>query len=260
MLFPEMVASPVIVTNSRGIASDTIAEHVIAMILALFRRLPLAVRRQWERVWAQEELSAPPGNRMLAGSTVVVVGLGGIGSAVARRLDALGAYVIGVRRRGSEAVGGVARVHVSGEIPGLLPAADVVVIAAPQTHQTRGMFGRAALGAMKPDAILVNVSRGGLVDEDALTEALAAGRLGGAALDVLRDEPLHPASPLWHLPNVLITPHTSGFRDDHWDVITELFSQNLRRFLRGDTLLNSWTRAPGTDRHRGQIRPADVSV
>ena len=119
------------------------------------------------------------------------------------------------------------------------------VIAAPQTRLTRGMVGKRELAAMKSDAILVNVSRGGLVDEEALADALRSGCLAGAALDVFRNEPLGSDSPWWGVPNVLITPHTSGFRADHWDAATALFADNLRRFERGDTLLNMVDKAAG---------------
>jgi phosphoglycerate dehydrogenase-like enzyme len=239
MLYPEMIASPVVITNSRGTSADTMAEHVIAVTLALFRRLPLAFQRQAEKTWAQDEIASPPGNRRLEGSHVVLVGLGEIGSATARRLHALGAIVTGVRRRTDAPVPpGVSAVRPSEDLLSVLPHADVVVIAAPQTSGTRGMIGEGAFAAMKQDAVLVNVSRGGLIDETALGAALTSGRLAGAALDVLRNEPLPPDSPLWNVPNLLITPHTSGFRPDHWDAVTTLFADNLRRFERGDTLLN----------------------
>jgi phosphoglycerate dehydrogenase-like enzyme len=120
----------------------------------------------------------------------------------------------------------------------VLPVADVVVIAAPHTSSTRGLIGAAELAAMMPQTILVNVSRGRLVDEDALAAALLRGSIGGAALDVFEREPLPSDSPLWDLPNVLITPHTSGFRPDHWDVMTALFADNLRRYEQAEPLLN----------------------
>jgi phosphoglycerate dehydrogenase-like enzyme len=238
MLFPEMVASPVVITNSRGVSAATMAEHTLAVTLALFRHLPLAAARQREHVWAQDEISTR-GNRMIAGAQVLVVGLGAIGAAIATRMAALGARVRGIRRRaGGPAVEGVSAVATTDQLSSMLSEADVVVVSAPHTSETQKMIGRAELAAMKPGAVLVNVSRGRLVDEAALASALEEGRLAGAALDVFEHEPLAEDSRLWDLPNVLITPHTSGFRPDHWDVMTDLFAENLRRYDAGQQLLN----------------------
>ena len=246
MLYPEMVASPVVLTNSRGLSGDTIAEHVLAVTLALFRRLPLAFARQAAHRWAQDEIGAPPGNRTIAGSRVAVVGAGAIGGATATRMHALGASVTLIRRRPDQpAPQGITDVRGAADLAAVLPGTDVLVIAAPQTRTTRGLIGRAELALMQPNAVIVNVSRGGLIDEAALADALTQGRLGGAALDVFRQEPLPPDHPLWSLPNVLITPHTSGFRTDHWDAATGLFADNLRRFDRGQPLLNVVDKASG---------------
>ena len=239
MLHAEMRARPVVITNSRGISGDAIAEHVLAVTLALFRRLPLAFARQAQKIWAQDEIGAPPGNRALAGAHVVIVGVGAIGAATAVRMRALGASVTAVRRRvNAPAPPGIDDVRGAGDLPSILPSADVLVVAAPQTPRTRGLIGQPELAQMKADAIVVNVSRGALVDEDAVADALRGGRLGGAALDVFRHEPLPPDHPLWDAPNLLITPHTSGFRRDHWDAATALFADNLRRFERGEPLIN----------------------
>ena len=255
MLYPEMRASPVVLTNSRGLSADTIAEHVLALMLALFRRLPLAFERQGQRRWAQDELVthtsdgvtpgaadrpyALPANRTIAGATVVIVGLGGIGRATAVRLAALGATVTGIRRRAGELLPpGVTAAHPPSALHDLLPTADVVVLTAPQTAATRGLIGAPELALMKPAAVIVNVSRGALIDEDALADALRTGRLGAAALDVFRDEPLPPDHALWEAPNLLITPHTAGYRSDHWQAATDLFADNLRRFESGESLLN----------------------
>jgi phosphoglycerate dehydrogenase-like enzyme len=238
MLFPEMVASPVVITNSRGVSADTMAEHVLAVTLALFRNLPLAVERQLQRAWAQDELSAR-GNRTIEGTHVLVIGVGAIGGAVARRMAALGARVTGVRRNvGGAAVEGVSATLSPDGMPSALEEADVVVISAPHTTETRGLIGAGELASMKRNAVLVNVSRGRLVDEGALAAALRTGQIAGAALDVFEHEPLPPESPLWDIPNVLITPHTSGFRPDHWDVMTSLFAENLRRYEAGGELRN----------------------
>ena len=239
MLFPESIASPVIITNSRGNSAETIAEHVIAVTLALFRQLPLAWRRQTETVWAQNELSQPAVIRTLKGARVLVVGLGAIGGAVARLAAGFGAHVVGVRRHpDAPPVPGVDVVIPPGRLLHALQHADVVVVAAPQTADTRHLIGAAELDAMKPDAVLVNVSRGKLVDEAALEHCLASGRLRGAALDVFEHEPLDPASPLWRDPRVLITPHVSGIHDRYWPDAAALFADNLRRFVAGEPLRN----------------------
>ena len=237
MLFPEMVASPVVMTNSRGMSAGTIGEHVLAVTLALFRRLPHAFRSQAAGEWAQDAIGAE-GNRLIAGARVLVVGLGAIGGAVAHRMTLLGAHVTGLRRRAAGVTHGEWTIAPSDRLHDLLPAADVVVIAAPHTRETRGLIGRPELSLMARDAILINVSRGQLVDEAALIEALGAGTIGGAALDVFVDEPLPLDSPFWTLPNVLITPHTSGFRPDHWDAATSLFAGNLELFDTGQPLVN----------------------
>ncbi|HET7221060.1 MAG TPA: D-2-hydroxyacid dehydrogenase [Vicinamibacterales bacterium] len=237
MLFPEMIASPIVLTNSRGMSADTIAEHVLAVTLAMFRRLPEAFRYQSAKVWAQDAISLA-GNRALAGSRIVIVGLGSIGRAVAQRMTALGARVTGVRRNPGADTDAVERVVGAEVLREVLNDADVVVVSAPHTRDTRSLIGAAELAAMPPHALLVNVSRGPLVDEPALVQALRSHAIAGAALDVFNDEPLPPDSPFWTLPNVLITPHTSGLRADHWDAAVALFSDNLRRFVSGQPLLN----------------------
>ena len=239
LLSPELKRGGVVLTNSRGVHADFIAEHVVAVTLALFRKLHLAVRRQLEGRWAQAELNAAPPPRLLRGATAGVVGLGAIGAAVARAMTGLGADVRAIRRRpGLAPPPGVSRAGGPDELPDLLAGADVVVLAAPLTGETRGLIGRHELALMKAGAVLVNVSRGKLVREDELADALTRGVIAGAALDVFEHEPLDPGSPLWRLPNTLITPHTSGFRPDYWDVVTDLFAENLQRYRRGEPLVN----------------------
>ena len=158
----------------------------------------------------------------------------------------LGAVVSGVRRRVTvDRPDWLSSAGTPDELRAFLAAADVVVIAAPQTRDTRGLLGAAELAVMRRDALVVNVSRGKLIDEAALVDALTNGTIGGAALDVFAHEPLAADSPLWDMPNVLITPHTSGFRPDHWDRATALFADNLRRFERGEPLLNLVDKAAG---------------
>ncbi|OFW03734.1 MAG: hypothetical protein A3H96_04375 [Acidobacteria bacterium RIFCSPLOWO2_02_FULL_67_36] len=239
MLFPAMVDSPAVMTNSRGISADTIAEHVLAVTLAMFRKLPLAMRSQMSRYWAQDDALKAPAIRRIAGARVLVIGLGAIGGATAWRMAALGAEVTGIRRDVSRPLPeGVTRTEPPDRLCAALPDAEVVVVAAPLTPRTRHMIGARELAAMRPGALLVNVSRGKLVDEGALVAALVAGKIGGAALDVFEHEPLSTDSPLWTLPDVLITPHMSGFRPDHWRAVTDLFMDNLRRYERKEALRN----------------------
>jgi len=243
MLFPAMIESAVVMTNSKGLSADTIAEHVLSVILALFRKLPLAFAGQRAREWVQSEVTSGTAIRTIAGSRALIVGLGSIGLATAQRLAALSAHVDAVRRRPDSAKPPyIERVESPDRLLDLLPSADVVVLSAPQTTATRHLIGRRELEAMRPGSVLVNVSRGALVDEQALTQALAADpgkqTVAAAALDVFEHEPLPPESPLWSLPNVVITPHVAGFRPDHWEAVTSLFAENLRRFDSGQPLLN----------------------
>jgi phosphoglycerate dehydrogenase-like enzyme len=237
MLFPAMIDSPIQLTNSRGIASAPIAEHVIAVTLALLRDLPLAWQRQREGVWAQNEFHHRPPLRTLSGARVLIVGLGSIGEPTARLAAAFGAHVIGIRRRPGPPPPGVEAVLPPDRLRAELPAADVVVIAAPHTAATWQMIGERELGMLKNGAVLVNVSRGKLIDEVALARELAKGRIR-AALDVFDHEPLAPESPLWRSPDVLITPHVAGFFAEYWPTTVATFADNLRRFESGAPLVN----------------------
>jgi len=246
MLFPAMIAAPVLISNSRGLSADHIAEHVIALALALFRKFPVTFRSQGARHWAQDDVVGLPALRTIQSSRVLLIGLGSIGAACAWRFASLGAHVSGIRRRQDlPAPPGVTIVGPPAELRPRLAGADIVVITAAQTRDTRGMIGERELGAMSPGAILINVSRGGLVNETALARALASDEIGGAGLDVFEHEPLDPSSPLWALPNVIITPHMSGFRPDHWQAATDLFAENLRRFESDQPLLNIVDKSSG---------------
>jgi phosphoglycerate dehydrogenase-like enzyme len=243
LLFAELVDSPVVLTNARGIHGDAMAEHVIALVIVLFRQIHHAIRRQSAHRWAKEPQAQ---FRTLKGRRIGIVGLGAIGLAVAERASALGMDVVALRRDPSAPRPPfVSVVHGPGGLADLLRESDAVVVTAPLTRDTRGMIGAEQLGLMRPDAVLVNVSRGKLVREQELAEALARGTIAGAALDVFEHEPLDESSPLWDLPNVVITPHTSAFRDDYWTLAVDLFASNLRRFERGEVLANL------VDKHAG---------
>lgn len=234
-----LIESDVILTNAAGIHAPPIAETVLAMILHFARGLDFAVRAQARGAWdrsAFDRANAPL--REIGESTVGIVGLGGIGRAVAERASALGARVLGLRRRPSEPPPGVELVHGEEGLARILRESHYVVLAAPLTPLTRHMIDRAALRLMRPDAVLVNVSRGALVDEDALVEALREGRIRGAALDVFATEPLPAGHPLWSLPNVLITPHVSGCTHRFWERHAALLVENIGRYLEGRPLKN----------------------
>jgi D-2-hydroxyacid dehydrogenase (NADP+) len=235
----ELAARAITVTNSRGVQAIPIAEHVMACILALARRLPQTMRDQQERVWRPNEFIGDVSPWVLSGRTLAVLGVGTLGEAIAGRAQAFGMHVIGVRRhpeRGRPA--GFDDVLGPADMDRLLALADIVVVAAPLTAETNLLLDADAIAKMKPGAIVVNIARGQLVDEEALASALVDGRLGGAALDVFTTEPLPASSSFWSMPNVIVTPHNSGFRTGHFDAVIDLFSDNLTRFERGVELLN----------------------
>ena len=236
MLFPEMRASEVLLTNSRGMNARSVAEHAMALLFALARRLPDAFEAQRGRRWIQGSLSGLPA---LQGRTMGIVGLGAIGARLAQMASAFGMRVIATRRDPrAERPPEVAEVMPASALTRLLAESDVVILAAPLTDDTRELIGAAELGSMKPTAWFINVARGKLVRERDLVDALAAGRIAGAGLDVFEREPPPADSPLWTLPNVVMTPHVAGFRDDYWEAAVELFAENLRRYRSGWPLLN----------------------
>ena len=244
LMFPELLASDVVLTGARGIRARSIAEHVLGVTLALARLLPATLRAQTAHHWAQEDLEA--GARTLQGARMGIVGLGAIGLEVVKIAAPFGFRIIAIRRHAGEpAPDGVEAVWPPDRLPDLLAQSDVVVLAAPHTPETKRLIGRAQIARMKPGALLVNVARGKLVDDEAVISALRDGRLGGAALDVFSQEPLDPASPYWDLPNVIITPHTAGAMRDYWTPLVALFAGNLRRFERGEPLVNVVDKSAG---------------
>jgi phosphoglycerate dehydrogenase-like enzyme len=183
--------------------------------------------------------------RELSEGTVGLLGLGGIGEAVARRALALGMRVAAARRSQADGPAGVEVMTGEGALDRLLSLSDYLVVTVPRTAETEGMVGARELALLPPGAVVVNVSRGGIVDEEALAEALRGGRLRGAALDVFATEPLPASSPLWGLPNALLLPHVSGTSHRFWRRETDLIVANLRRYLAGERLLNT------VDKHAG---------
>jgi phosphoglycerate dehydrogenase-like enzyme len=229
----------VVVTNSRGLHANSMAEHALGLIFAFARKLHLARDAQARRDWMQERMwtGAPP-FRDVAGATLGLVGLGAIGSALAARARALGMKVIAVRRRPAADPAPADAQWGEERLEEMLGVSDFVVLAPPLTPQTQGMITRARLSRMRPHAILINLGRGALVDETALIDALERGALAGAGLDVTEEEPLPPESPLWAMPNVIMTPHVSGLGPRYWERAMALFSRNLRAFVAGAPLEN----------------------
>lgn len=245
-LYPEMVAAEVILTNSAGTYAEPIADTVLAMILHFARGLDFAVRAQAARRWDRGPFTgADAPVRELAGSTVGLLGLGGIARAVARRATALGMRVVATRRSSAKGPPGV-EVLAGGDALGrLLALSHYLVVTVPRTAGTEGMIGARELALLPPGAVVINVSRGDVIDEDALIAALSEGRLRGAGLDVFPREPLEPESALWTLPNTLLLPHVSGTSHGFWRRETDLIVGNIRRYLAGAPLLNTVDKQAG---------------
>jgi phosphoglycerate dehydrogenase-like enzyme len=238
-LFPELVASDVVLTNSTGLHSVCIPEHVLGQMLVLARNFHAAQRLQQRGEWNRFAVIAyASGVRELHGSKLAILGAGPIGANLARMAAGLGMRVRVLRRDprravpGAEAVWGPERLHE------LLGWADFVVLSVPLTAETRGLIGEAELRAMRSDAFLINIARGEVVDEEALARCLRAGGLAGAALDVFDQEPLPAGHPFWSLPNLVITPHISGYTPTYFDRMLGIFEDNLGRYLEGRPLVN----------------------
>lgn len=235
VLFAELVESPVVLTNAKGIYGTQLAEHHLAFIFAFARNFHILAHRQRKEVWESRANLVP---HELAGETLLVVGLGGTGYDTAWRAHALGMRVLAVTSTMRpfpdfiEKAAGPERLHQ------YLAEADYVAICCALTPETAGMFGEREFAAMKRTAYLTNVTRGGVIHTDALVRALETGELAGAGLDVTDPEPLPPGHPLWQMENVILTPHTSGHSPHAGRRMFELFEENLRRFSRGEPLLN----------------------
>lgn len=240
-LFPEMLASDVVLTNSAGVHAIPIAETVVGGVLALLRGYDLAIDLQREARWDKTPFVGEGSPlRELGDCQVLIVGAGGIGTEVARRMAPFGARCVGVRRRPELGPPeGFERVVGPDALDEELPHADIVVLAAPFTDSTSGLLDRRRLGLLPERGIVVNVGRGALLDEVALAEAVAAGRLRGAVLDVFRQEPLAADSRLWQLRSVLVLPHVSPVSPGKfWERQLELLLDNWRRYREGRSLRN----------------------
>jgi len=254
---PLVAETDVVVTTASGIHASPIGEYCMAMILTLAYEVPRFLDLQAERVWLAPDLYVP---RTLRGQTLGIVGYGSIGRELARLADGFGMRVLAVKRDPSTMVddGGFtmpgtgdptgaipASVHPPEDLAAVVADCDVVVSTLPGTTATRHLIDATVLGAMKSTAVLVNIGRGAVIDEAALIEVLAERRIAGAALDVFEAEPLPAESPLWSLPNVILTPHVSGNSDRYDEMVTDVFVENLARYLDGRPLLNVLDRGRG---------------
>lgn len=232
VLFPELVHSDVVLTNSRGVFDDSIAEYVLGLVLAFAKDFARTRRLQQQTQWLHRE------TERVGGKTALVVGTGPIGRATARMLRSAGMRVEGVGRRARVEDPDFGTVHASSELAQHLGDADFVVAVAPLTTQTKGMFDATAFAAMRPHARFINVGRGELVVTDDLVVALDSGQLAGAALDVFETEPLPAESPLWTMDNVFVSPHMSGDVVGWRSTLVEVFADNFRRWQANQPLRN----------------------
>ena len=221
----------IVLTNNSGSYDIQIAEHVLSFVFSAAKQLHLYRDQQAKREWKDQQ------HHELRGETLVVYGAGSIGGEVVRLAAAVGLRVVAIRRSGG-AVPGASRVVTADRVGDAAAEADYFVVAAPLTAATRGAISRAVLARMKPSAWIINIARGAIIDEPALVDALRSGKLGGAALDTFVKEPLAQDSPLWSMPNVVITPHTSNSSPKVRDRTLALFVENVRRYKAGEPLLN----------------------
>jgi len=238
LMSDELRASNIVVTNARDVHGPVVAEHAMSLVFALAKRLPQAMRFQQQKHWAQQDIwNDTPRPRELKGATIAIIGLGGIGRPLAKIASSLGMRDIGVREHPERGCDGVEKIYSFAHLDEALAQADFVVLALPVTAKTHHLMNASRLARLKPEAYLINVGRGVLVDEAALIDALRSKSFAGAALDVAEEEPLPPESPLWAMDNVFITPHIASLTEQMWERHYQTFTQNLRRFLNNQPLL-----------------------
>jgi len=235
MRYPEAVDLDFVLTNTSGLHAINISEQIVGYLTAFARQLHMAVRAQDRGEWVPPETL---NFFELAGKTMVLVGVGSIGGRTARLASALEMRVLGVRRHPAVEAPDVEAMYGPDQLLDVLPEGDFVVLAVPLTHETKGMIGKAELRAMKPTAYLVNIGRGGVIQEKALVKALQEGWIAGAGLDVFETEPLPEDSPLWKMKNVIITSHYAGRTPRYQEGAMTVFLDNLRRYKAGEPLRN----------------------
>jgi phosphoglycerate dehydrogenase-like enzyme len=239
LMYPELRDSGIVVTNPSGVFSPPMAEHTMGLLLALARNFPDSTRHQDRSCWGQQDIwDKPQRLTELNGQVLLIVGFGSIGRELAKRARAFDMRVWGVTRSGKGDTTHAEKIVPVAQLDEALPHADYLVIAAPETAETRHLIGEAQIARMKPGARLINVGRGSLLDQAALIRALESGALGGAALDVTPVEPLPSDSPLWKAPNLFITPHTSAVSDRLWHRETALLMDLLERWFNGREMFN----------------------
>ncbi len=228
-----LAKTSIVFTTAAGVHGAPLAEFALLGLLYFAKDLPLLARRQAARHWERHATA------LLRGSRVLLVGLGGVGREVARLLAAVGVEVYGAGRPGrAYQVPGVSRYLADTEIGSVLGGVDALVLACPLTERTRHLIGRRELARLRPGAVVVNLSRGPVIDESALIDALAAGQIAGACLDVFETEPLPASSPLWAMDNVIVSPHSASTVAAENELLTDLFIDNLGRWLAGEPLRN----------------------
>jgi len=239
LTYPELRESGILVTNPRGVFSVPMAEHTIGLLIAMARNFPDSVRFQDKSTWGQQQIwDKPQRLTELSGKILLIVGYGSIGAELAKRAKAFGMHIWGVTRSGKGDMTFAEKIVPAGSLRDALPQADYVVIAAPETAETKHLIGGAEISCMKRGARLINIGRGSLLDETALIAALNDGQLGGAALDVTGAEPLPENSPLWRAPNLFITPHTSAVSDRLWERQADLLVELLELWFSGREMKN----------------------
>ncbi len=221
--------------NASGVNVNAVSEHAMALVLAFTRKLAEARDNQKKAFWRGMISEIARREDELPGKTMLIYGLGAIGSRLARLARAFGVRVIGIKRNVTQGNDAVDELHGPGDLLSLLPQSDFLVLTCPLTPETRGLIGAPQFAAMKPSAVLINVARGPCVDEAALIEALRKGRIAGAGIDVTEAEPLDAASPLWRFDNVILTPHTAGETQAYEENVIDILQENLKRLAAGRT-------------------------
>lgn len=249
-LTPELLRGNILITNASGVHGPNIAEHVLAMMLMFTRRMPFYFKAQLEGRWAHADDELPTDGNIgeLTGKTLGIIGLGRIGEALAARAKSFGMKIIAVKRdarsRHDPRVA-VDALYSLAELPVVLEQSDHIAICLPLTMETEHLFNRETLGLISPNAFLYNISRGSIIEQTALIEALEAKEIKGAGLDVFEDEPPAADSPLWHLDNVILTPHVAGFTPYYFERAAKIFVADLKRYVSGQPLGNLYVRERG---------------